>query len=455
MKRYLLKIALILCMMLLFSSCSLNMSVENLLTPPKLTEEQNAIFQALQSSKGGNITLKYPKSGDYRSAFIIRNIDDEPTDEALVFYQSAGASEENFLWLVFLDQKDGEWICVYDMPAIGTDVEKVVFKELGDSDKVNIIIGYSVLNQTENGISVLTYENQVPVEEYKGTYSVMEFPDPDNDGNAELFLITLNKTIPQSMAYLIGWNDNQFGVLSSVELDSAANEYNSITAGMMDANLSAMFIDYSKGDSTYGTDVIFCSGKNMFSALYSKISTANSDKATRKTNTYTANMTARDIDGDGCMEVAGTSLLPGYTNMNKAEQIYANVWYSITDRYTLVKKYYTYCSTNNDYVFFFPNRWQELVTVTLNSDRSEVYFRTVLSSLAEPTEPLLSIKTVAEADLAKTDVDALIADGWIKVENTENEGYTYFTKQGDAGNQMTLTDDELADCLMFLTEQTR
>ena len=64
------------------TGCSaLNFSVEGLINAPKLTSEQSEIHQALIESVGSNITLKYPKNGEYRSAYVIANIDDEPTDE--------------------------------------------------------------------------------------------------------------------------------------------------------------------------------------------------------------------------------------------------------------------------------------------------------------------------------------------------------------------------------------
>ena len=71
----------------MLSGCS-GATVENLLTAPKLTQEQNEIYQALINSSGSSIKLKYPRGGEFRSAFVLQNIDDEPGEEALVFYES-------------------------------------------------------------------------------------------------------------------------------------------------------------------------------------------------------------------------------------------------------------------------------------------------------------------------------------------------------------------------------
>ena len=83
-------IALIISFLMIFglSGCSMGQSgIDGLLSAPKLTEEQSEIHEALIRNVGNDISLKYPKSGENRSAFVIENIDNEPTEEAIVFFQ--------------------------------------------------------------------------------------------------------------------------------------------------------------------------------------------------------------------------------------------------------------------------------------------------------------------------------------------------------------------------------
>jgi hypothetical protein len=63
-----------------------------MLTPPKLSGEEEQIYQALQEAAGSDIRLKYPKSGSYLSAFIIADIDEESGEEAIVFYEKNNLS---------------------------------------------------------------------------------------------------------------------------------------------------------------------------------------------------------------------------------------------------------------------------------------------------------------------------------------------------------------------------
>ena len=84
--------------------CSFSASVESMLSPPRLTVEQEQIYRALQISAGSQISLKYPKSGERLSAFIMEDLDGDGSDEAVVFYEvSRNAAEEIPLRICLLD----------------------------------------------------------------------------------------------------------------------------------------------------------------------------------------------------------------------------------------------------------------------------------------------------------------------------------------------------------------
>ena len=98
----------------MLTGCTLDGSAENLLSPPVLYEEQEEIYSALKESTGENITLRYPRSGALRSAFIIDDIDGSGEDEAIVFY-----SVHEQVRMNILDRDgDGKWQSVCDLAEI-------------------------------------------------------------------------------------------------------------------------------------------------------------------------------------------------------------------------------------------------------------------------------------------------------------------------------------------------
>mgnify|MGYP000741430453 CR=1 FL=1 len=193
---------------LLLGGCS-GASVENLLTAPKLTQEQSEIYQALINSTGNSVNLKYPRGGGFRSAFVLQNIDDEPGEEALVFYESQSVqSGESALRMKVLDKYDGQWQAVYDLACVGSEVDSISFAKLGDGKCTEVIVCCSMLNQTEKTLSVLNYSSGIITELYNGSYACMEVMDLNSDGQDELITVVPDKTTQVAMAMMFTKNDD-------------------------------------------------------------------------------------------------------------------------------------------------------------------------------------------------------------------------------------------------------
>ena len=196
---------IILCLTLVLSAvlnsgCSLNFSANDMLAPPKLTEEQTAIYNALTES-AGRVDLRYPKMGDYISAFVIKNLDVEYSNEAIVFYETsldidAGNTADSpisKLRICFLD-KDGEgnWRAVYEIPAEGTDVDSVSFSDLG-SNRQRVIISFTILNSSDKIVSVIDYENGVAKTLYKVSCSSFLINEFTRKGKEDLLCFGRDK----------------------------------------------------------------------------------------------------------------------------------------------------------------------------------------------------------------------------------------------------------------------
>ena len=141
---------------MLLSGCTgVSFTVDTLLNAPKFTEEQSAIHEALIERVGSNITLKYPRNGDYRSAFVIADIDDEPTDEALVFYEYASSSGKDGLRVNILDKNSqGKWYSVKELAGGGTEIDRVMITSVGDEGDTDVLVGYQNLTSEEKTLEI-------------------------------------------------------------------------------------------------------------------------------------------------------------------------------------------------------------------------------------------------------------------------------------------------------------
>ena len=137
---------------LMLTGCSMpKTSIDSLLAPPRLNDEQSDIYAALVRETGADIRLLYPQKGSNRSAFLITNLDGEATPEALVFYQSAASGVSGTVRLNVLDKQEDRWVSVNDLALDGSQVEDVTLMNVGTGAPM-VAVG---LNYAGDGASLL------------------------------------------------------------------------------------------------------------------------------------------------------------------------------------------------------------------------------------------------------------------------------------------------------------
>ena len=439
-----------LAVVLLAGGCS-GATAENLLTAPKLTQEQSEIYQALINSSGSSIKLKYPRGGEFRSAFVLQDTDDEPSDEAMVFYESKSVqSGESALRLKVLDKNDGQWEAVYDLACVGSEVDSISFAKLGAGKTTEMIVCFSMLNQTEKSLSVLNYSGGVVSELYTGSYSIMEVIDLNADGEQELVSVVQDKATQTASAVMFTKTDEGFRKLSEATLTVPAAEYVSVTKGQLNERTTALFLDYSRGSGQYGTDVIYCRSGRLVSPHNSGMLPDGTayNLISRFTNDYMTDIRSMDIDGDGALEIPSMTPLPGYETLQRSEQLCAVEWYTVKDN-LYVRDHYSYYSSKYKFALLFPSRWQGVVSAVVNSQDNEIVFISYNQDtgleVSEKTE-LMRIRTID-----KDDAEALASSKDYRTigENEENiicckESAGYLT------GKLALTESELQDSFIVL-----
>jgi len=432
---------------LLLCGCSASASVENLLTPPKLLAEQNEIYQELIESVGQGVKLKYPRSGDYRSAFVLHNIDDEPGDEAMVFYESKNVqSGESALRLKFLDRIDGKWEAVYDMSCMGSEIDSISFTKLGSSKLTDIIICYTLLNAAEKTFSVINYVGQIPVEVHSSAYTCMEVVDLNEDGLDELVTVNVNKAAMMSSAAMYTNGENGFEKLSETPLYGGTADYLRVTKGQLDEDTTALFLDYSNGSQQSGTNVLYCYGNRL--VCPDSVGQNASAVISRQVNDYMAEIYCYDIDGDGFVEIPSTTPLPGYETLTRPEQLCSVQWYTVQDD-NFIPEYNSYFSGKYRFALLLPNRWWGVVTAVADFVNNEIIFISYDQATGlvvnEKTE-LMRIRAVP-----KVDTKALEAAKSLKLlgESTDTAFYCIETTGYKTG-KLALTESELDASFIIL-----
>lgn len=436
------KLLIVIMFCLLLSGCSETVSMENLLMPPKMSEEQNEIYRELINSAEQGIKLKYPKSGDYRSAFVVRDIDDDPGDEAMVFYESKNVqSGESALRLKFLDRNGGKWQAVYDLVCPGSEVESISFVNMNSSDRTDILICYTMLGKTEKVFSVLNYTDKIPVELYKSSYSILEITDLNGDGEDEMIVVNTDKEKHLSVMTMFKNTGEGFKKLSETQVAIGATELLRITKGKINKDTEGLFLDYSFGKinscGRSATDVIYCLGNNLVSVTSEQ----------RDTNELTPEFYSMDIDNDGIIEIISMRCLPGYETVEQEKQLYAVRWYEYgrIEAHEVWFDHYSYYSGKFRFALFFPDRWQGVVTAIPNFADNEIVFISYDAKTGleiTPATELMRIRAVDKDNSAA--MDAVKSQKQYRLLD-ENDEMAYYISEttGYRTGKLALTESEL------------
>ena len=93
-----------------------------LMRPPYPAGEDRSIQEELTKSLG-SFTLKYPKTGSYRSAIVRKDLTGDGRDDALVFYRQDETKPISF---ALLSQDKGKWQFVSKKEGEGGEIDRVL-----------------------------------------------------------------------------------------------------------------------------------------------------------------------------------------------------------------------------------------------------------------------------------------------------------------------------------------
>lgn len=383
------------------TGCSItNLGIENLMAAPRLTEEQAAIYQALIDSTGKNITLKYSRSGENRSAFLLADIDDEPTEEALVFYQLQ-SSDDSVVRIKFLDRNsEGEWIAFYDIAGEGTDIDKVTVTNVGD--KTYVIIGFISLSLEERIVNVYEYSLGNISLVFREYYSIFDTMDIDSDKNDEMFIIKNNVEAGVNEAYLYRFAEGAISLSSYTPMAAGVIGYTAYTKGKINNTTPAIFVESTTTTGQQGTEIIYYKDGALINPM--TVTTEQLFERTWRVLGYNS----ADLDNDSIVEIPVTSVMQGYEESEAP--LYLTEWYSYDGYGGLEKEYSGYYSLRGGYAFIFPNRWKDMITVKFDTATEEVVFYRYDGVLNNNMTELMRIIYVGS-----TETSEYIHDGYKKI----------------------------------------
>ena len=370
MKRKLKAAAVAVLLAFLLSGCSfVGLDAQTLMRPPKPTGEKADIHALLESKAGGKMTLKYPSSGDYRSAIITHDMCGDKNEEAMAIYQKGDESTGTNLMFM---KKDGKWqdMGFFNNPA--AQVDKVCFGDLDGDGKDEVIVGWgSSLNNTSS-ICVYYYKNGKMNElKLNQNYTEMAVMDFDGNGRDEIFTANVTNGDEPALARLYSVKDNTAEIIGSCRLDNGVSKYASVQTGLINEKQTGIVLDGIKNANTLVTEVLYWdkSSKMLKSPFYDP-KTQSANTAQRSTS-----VVSKDINGDKIIEVPIVNLLPGYKGGAMDDAAYVTNWNRFdTQTNTFVRVMSMVLNYSDGYWFLVPDLWRDKITTKTDTATRTITF---------------------------------------------------------------------------------
>lgn len=469
MKKHLLScIALALSLVFLFSGCSLRFTaLPNLLRPPKLAGDYEGLQEAFEDSVGKNFSLKTPISGDYRSAFVMYDVDNDGEEEAFVFYTQN--KDQSTVRLHFMDSENGRWTFHYDFPGAGSDVYSVFFADMNDDGFSELIVEWNLFDSKESKVLTVYHydhtENTPSISTLAREACTAMLPiDMDNDGCKEIFLIApeATGTVRRTVGKLLKMTNESISVVSKVTLDPKAINYVSLKSENLGIQYPVkIYIDANVSATSMITEIVYWdnSAKKLIAPLFDEKKGVN--LVTRRNEP----IASRDINNDAIIEIPIQTVLPdsgyastdippqdsdgaGQADVNAAQKLYLTKWVQFQGNGSQKMKVVSYSSINysDGYMFLYPDDWivdEENPKVTIISNQKERRWTFFARENGKTGEALFNILTIP-------------TDQWAKNPNAdytllkENGSVVYVGRLSSAASQYGIDFDQLKSSISVI-----
>lgn len=385
---------------------------DTLLSPPNAGGEYALISEVLKNNITGKYTLKYPALGDYRSAIVLKDINNDGSDEAIAFYTTT-ADNTVTVHINLITKINGEYISVGSSKIVGSGVERVEFCDLGGDGKQEIIVGYYVFGNVDKQVAVYEYSSNTLVQRALEKYTEFVACDLDGNGVSGLLVTVLDSVKKTAAAKLLQINEKGVTQLGSCALDGNITSYYKPVISKLEDGRLAVVVDAVKGTGMI-TEVL-CYEKDILKNSFYDVRTQST------TATFRQSLVAsRDIDGDGIVEIPMLQSLPSAKNIADTENVSLTKWCKPSPDKLVVCRTMLMNYTDG-YSFDIPDNWKNICVAKKTDSRLRViYAYNEKTGLAG--EEIMRMQAVAEK---AWDAEDYVKDGFTELTRANGLVFAY------------------------------
>ena len=335
-----------------FSGCSLfEGSVDDMLLPPKLEGEMRPIQEALEDAAGQDITLRYPETGEYRSAIVLKDLNNDAENEAIAFYSVTEDSTVT-MHINVIAASDERWQSKGDMSLVGNGIEKVTFADLDGDGSLEIIVGFLVFGTVDKKIGVYSFNGETFVQRALEQYTNFVCVDMTKDGIKDLTLIYHNAAEKSAFSKVFSMTTSGIAEVGKVALDGGITSYLTPVISSLRDGSPAIYIDAIKGSGML-TEILWFTGGTLKTVYDSSAPEANL--------TYRQNsVESRDYNGDSVIDIPLSEILISTASLADIDKVYFTNW-SDFDGHSFRTLSSSFVNISDGYSLTVPAQWKDKI----------------------------------------------------------------------------------------------
>lgn len=389
--------------------------MEDLLTAPSLTADQNGILEVIQQNNTERIHLKYPISGDWRNPIHFLEQEGEST-RAVVFYTIANEVNAR----IALVKKDSNgWKLVSELYGDGPEINSV---QILQGVEVNLLVEWGSLNPANRRLAVYYVSSNELNIGFREECSDILMMDFNNDSINDFLYVTAEKPDePFKLMYIEG-NENEYIVASEIVLSNEMDALLKLQFEEINKGRYSIYIDESIGGNNVSTEVFLLENEELITPSIEwefDIFQLFTRQATMPSRSF-YNINSRRI-------LTPSDTAPRETIVDSSSWKY---WYYLKDG-SLGYSFASYSNIPLNFYMGIPDNWLDTVVV-LEDEEDQRLFRFIDSNTKET---LFEVKVLrVEENMTK-----YIEQGFLAIGTDISGIYRYMYKPYEGCSFISLT----------------
>lgn len=422
--------------LMLLSACIPTQEGNTLLKSPSLPLELKEVKEVIDKKFESELELISPISGENSNSIQFIDLDNDGVDEVMVLHKVVN---DTYPIKITVLTRNGEksWIVNNTIKGAGYDINKVVYSDMDNDGRKEIIVGWQFGTILDKGLTVYEYNKGEISEIFQTSYTEFALDDFTSDGTSEIITVRLNRNEGVATAYLYDYKNKVINFIDETSMDGYINGYYSVKTGEAYDGKVGFFVDASLGAHSAFTDLLVYNRGELINVFYN-------EKWNVTNMTYKSYpIKSKDLDGDGIIEIPILRAPIGYSDSSMSETPWITGWFKWDGEEGLKFSKNSYSNVDFGFEFIFPSKWDDKITIDVSGENSEKFsFKEYSESGSHEIFEILAIPS----DEYEVDKETIIDMGYIKFSSTFRNVYLYRKNKNYTSDMpYSISDDDIID----------